>query len=115
MDPTNATHYRAQVEDFRRQHRTGLVTLVFTDIVESTQLKRSLGDHVGAALIQQHRALLRELLRQFPESEEIETAGDSFLLVFSKPSAAATFGLELLHRQKKLGDTSGQPVPIRIG
>src|SRR5512137_2505672 len=107
MDPQRALQHRVQVEEFRRQHRTGLVTLIFTDIVESTLLKHTLGDRAGAALIQQHRALVRELLRQFPESEEIETAGDSFLLVFSKPSDAVTFGLLLLNvllRQQCVSD-----------
>ena len=28
-----ALQHRAQVEEFRRKHRTGLVTLLFTDIV----------------------------------------------------------------------------------
>jgi class 3 adenylate cyclase len=115
MDAPNAAQHRLQVEEFRRRHRTGLVTLLFTDIVESTALKRALGDHAGTALIQQYRALVRELLRQFPESEEIETAGDSFLLVFRKPSAAVTFGLQLQHCQRQLGETSGQPVRLRIG
>jgi class 3 adenylate cyclase/tRNA A-37 threonylcarbamoyl transferase component Bud32 len=113
MDPHDATHHREQVEEFR--HRTDLVTLVFTDLVESTQLKQTLGDHAGATLIQQHRTLVRELLGQFSESSEIETAGDSFLLVFSKPSSAVIFGLALLNRQKKLAENTGQPVPLRMG
>jgi hypothetical protein len=100
---------------FSQKHRTGLVTLVFTDIVESTKLKQTLGDHAGAAIIQQHRALVRELLRQFPESEEIETAGDSFLLVFSKPSDAVTFGLLLVHRQNKLAEGTGHTLRLRLG
>jgi class 3 adenylate cyclase len=36
--------------------RTGLVTLLFTDIVSSTALKQRLGDKAGALLIQQQRA-----------------------------------------------------------
>jgi hypothetical protein len=32
MNPPNTAHYRVQVEEFRRRHRTGLVTLVFTDM-----------------------------------------------------------------------------------
>ena len=39
-----ALEHRGQVEEFRRKHRTGLVTLVFTDLVGSTQLKAALGD-----------------------------------------------------------------------
>ena len=35
-------------------------------------------------------------MRGFAGGEEIETAGDSFLIVFSKPSDAVHFGL-LLH------------------
>ncbi len=83
MDLELALQHRAQVEEFRRKHRTGLVTLVFTDIVGSTQLKQALGDREGVALIQHHRALVRDLLSQFKEAEEIETAGDSFFIVSS--------------------------------
>jgi class 3 adenylate cyclase len=36
---------------------------------------------------------LRQTLKEFPESEEIETAGDSFLLIFAKPSDAVRFAL----------------------
>jgi hypothetical protein len=71
-----------------------------------TALKHALGDHAGMALIQQHWALVRELLSKFPGSEEIETAGDSFLLVFIKPSQAVTFALLLQHRQRELAETS---------
>jgi class 3 adenylate cyclase len=74
-----------------------------------------LGDHAGTALLQQHRALVRELLRKFPGSEEIETAGDSFLLVFSKPSEAVIFALLLQHRQRELGEPSQRRVSLRIG
>ena|SRR3989442_6518455 len=36
-----ASEHRAQVEEFRRKHRTGLLTLVFTDIVGSTRLEHA--------------------------------------------------------------------------
>ena len=37
-----AIERRAKVEEFQRKHRTGLLTLLFTDIVDSTKLKQSL-------------------------------------------------------------------------
>ena len=74
------------------RHQTGLITILFTDLVGSTTLKQQVGDRTGATLIQQHHALVRELLRGFPGGEEIETAGDSFLIVFSRPSDAVHFG-----------------------
>src|ERR1043165_9924248 len=92
--PTPATAGDAPVPPPR--HQTGLITILFTDLVGSTALKQQLGDRTGASLIQQHHSLVRELLRGFPCGEEIETAGDSFLIVFTKPSDAVHFGL-LLH------------------
>jgi class 3 adenylate cyclase len=44
MDFELALRHRTQVEEFRLRHRTGLLTLVFTDIVGSTQLKQAPGD-----------------------------------------------------------------------
>lgn len=115
MTPESAAPKSERVTVLFRKHRTSLVTLVFTDIVESTQLKSTLGDQAGAAFIQQHRALVRELLRQVPGGDEIETAGDSFLLVFSKPSAAVTFALLLQHQQRESSKRSGHSVPLRVG
>ena len=98
-----ALQHRAQVEEFRRKHRTGLLTLVFTDIVGSTALKQRLGEREAASLFQDYRELVRRQRARFSESEEIETAGDSFLLVFTRPSEAVEFALIL---QTELGTWS---------
>ena len=97
------------------QAQTGLVTLLFTDIVSSTALKQRLGDKAGAALIQEQRALVRQLLTTYPGAEEIETAGDSFLLSFSKPSDAVRFALVLQRRLRGLNREDATPLQERIG
>ena len=91
------------------RHQTGLITIVFTDLVGSTALKQQLGDRAAAGLIQQHHGLVRELLRGFTGGEEIETAGDSFLIVFSRPSDAVHFGLLLQARLRELKAEVGGP------
>ena len=53
---------RRAVEEFRKRHRTDVLTLLFTDVVGSTELKRRLGDVGGIELIQRHRTVVRELL-----------------------------------------------------
>ena len=95
--------------------RTGLVTLLFTDIVSSTALKQQLGDKAGAALMQQQRVLVRQLLAACPGAEEIETAGDSFLLSFPKPSDAVRFALILQARLQLLNQAQAVPLQERIG
>src|SRR5947207_15008044 len=87
-----------RVEEFQRRHRVGLVTLLFTDIVGSTELKQRYGEQEAVALIQEHHALVRTLLREFSQAEEVETAGDSFLLLFGRPSEAVSFAVALQAR-----------------
>ena len=115
MDLKIALDHRAQVEQFRHKYRTGLVTLLFTDIVGSTKLKQALGDRDAVALMHHHHALVREILRQFPDGQEISTAGDSFFLVFIKPSDAVRFALLLQLRLRGLNQGSSHPVLDRIG
>jgi len=115
MDPQDASTSQAQVEAFGRRHRTGLVTLVFTDMVGSTALKQQLGDHVGAQLIEQHHALVRATLQEFSDGEELSTAGDSFFLVFATPSAGVKFALILQQRLRELSRQAPVPVQDRVG
>jgi class 3 adenylate cyclase len=112
--PTEANH-RRKVEEFQRRHRLGIVTLLFTDMVGSVDLKQRLGDLAGADLIKTHHAALRELLATFPEAEEIDRAGDSFFVVFTRPSDAAKFSLLLHERLRELNLSTVEPVTDRVG
>ena len=91
-----------------------LAAIVFTDIVGSTKLKNELGDHEAVALIKRHHGLVREALAGFKEGEEIETAGDSFFVVFSKPSDAVKFAL-LVQSKLRAFSQKGHPISVRIG
>src|SRR5438093_4135503 len=115
VDVPIAREHRAQVEEFRRKHRTGLLTLVFTDIVGSTALKQGLGEREAATLFQDYRALVRSQRAQFPDSEEIETAGDSFLLVFATPSQAVEFALLLKTQLESWSKARGIGLHQRVG
>ncbi|MDQ7781023.1 MAG: adenylate/guanylate cyclase domain-containing protein, partial [Planctomycetota bacterium] len=86
---------RARIEEFRKRHRTSLLTLVFTDVVGSTLLKQRRGDSAATAILQAHAALVRDILAHTPDAQEISTAGDSFFCVFVRPSDAISFALRL--------------------
>jgi eukaryotic-like serine/threonine-protein kinase len=94
---------------------TGLVTLVFIDIVGSVALKQQLGDRPAARLIETHHQLVRETLREAGAGKEIETAGDSFLIMFTTPSEAVTFALRLQGRLRELNREQAVPVLDRLG
>jgi tetratricopeptide (TPR) repeat protein/class 3 adenylate cyclase len=90
-----STRRREALESFQRKHHLGQLTVVFTDIVASTDLKQMLGDVAAQALMKAHHDRVREILADFPDAQEIETAGDSFLLVFANPADAVAFALRL--------------------
>src|SRR5947208_398199 len=110
MDLPLATEHRAKVEAFQRRHRIAVLTLLFTDIVGSTKLKQDLGDSKAVTLIQNHRDLFRELLRRFPEAEEITHAGDSFFVIFPRPSEAVRFAPSWQWPLRSGGSSSAVPL-----
>ncbi len=112
--PLSAEH-RARVEEFQRTHRIGLLTMVFTDIVDSTKLKQELGDTAALTLIEDHHNVIRNTLKPFAEGQVIDTAGDSFFIVFSKPSDAVKFSLLVQSRLRPRADMRGPRVVDRVG
>jgi class 3 adenylate cyclase len=64
-----------------------LSTLLFTDIVNSTERAADLGDARWRDLVQQHHALVRQELLRF-RGREIDTAGDGFFASFDGPARA---------------------------
>lgn len=64
-----------------------LVTLLFTDIVGSTELAGRLGDARWRDLLDRHDATVRRQLERF-RGKEIKTMGDGFLATFDGPARA---------------------------
>lgn len=64
-----------------------LVTVLFTDIVESTAQASALGDRVWRDRLDRHDAMVRRQLERF-QGREIKTIGDGFLATFDGPARA---------------------------
>jgi class 3 adenylate cyclase len=58
-----------------------LASVLFTDIVGSTQLAASLGDRAWRELLGRHNRIVRDQLDRF-RGREVQTTGDGFLAVF---------------------------------
>jgi class 3 adenylate cyclase len=82
-----------EVEEFITGRRGGaeptrvVATVMFTDVVGSTERARALGDRAWADLLEVHNARVRAELRRFG-GREIDTAGDGFLASFDSPASA---------------------------
>ena len=74
-------------EESRSVPESVLATLLFTDIVGSTERAADLGDRDWRDLLAQHNALVRRELARFG-GEERDTAGDGFFATFDGPARA---------------------------
>ena len=79
-----------------------LATILFTDIVGSTDMARSLGDSAWSRLVDQHHAAVRRELDRYA-GEEIDTAGDGFFAVFDGPARAIRCALGIQDAVSRLG------------
>jgi serine/threonine protein kinase/class 3 adenylate cyclase len=59
----------------------GTVTLMFSDIEDSTVLTESLGDQAWQELLRRHNALIRDQIRAH-DGFEVKTMGDGFMVAF---------------------------------
>ncbi len=66
---------------------TVLATVLFTDIVGSTERAAELGDRAWRDLLQDHHVAVRRELSRF-RGRELDTAGDGFFAVFDGPARA---------------------------
>jgi class 3 adenylate cyclase len=64
-----------------------LTTVMFTDLVRSTERASAVGDQAWREILAGHHALVRRELRRF-SGEERDTAGDGFFATFDGPARA---------------------------
>jgi len=64
-----------------------LATILFTDLVGSTERARELGDRSWTSLLDRHNDAIRTALARF-SGEEIDTTGDGFFAIFDGPARA---------------------------
>ncbi len=83
----------AELREFVTGERRGperdrvLGTVLFTDIVGSTERAAELGDAAWRHLLEQHHRIVRDRIREF-RGREIKTTGDGFLAMFDGPTRA---------------------------
>jgi pimeloyl-ACP methyl ester carboxylesterase len=85
-----------------------LATVLFTDIVGSTELAARIGDRAWSDLLDRHHRLVRGELARF-RGREVNTAGDSFLATFDGPARGIRCALSVRDAVKPLG------IQIRAG
>lgn len=85
-----------------------LATVLFTDIVGSSEQATEMGDRAWRKLLDAHDAVVRTQLERF-RGREVKNTGDGFMATFDGPARAIRCALELVGGLRSLG------IDIRAG
>lgn len=85
-----------------------LTTVLFTDIVGSTETAASLGDQRWASLLDSHDRTVRDTLTHF-RGQEINTTGDGFVASFDGPARAIRCAMAIGEAMRSLN------IDLRMG
>jgi class 3 adenylate cyclase len=85
-----------------------LATVMFTDIVGSTERASEIGDRRWRELLDEHERLTRSELDRF-QGREVKTTGDGVLATFDGPARAIRCARALATETDRLG------LPVRVG
>ncbi len=111
-DPTELVGHVAKFVDALRSEEAELdrvlATVMFTDIVGSTQKAAELGDVRWADLLRRHHASVRALLARY-RGTEVDTAGDGFFATFDGPARAVRCAEAIVEAVRGLG------LQVRVG
>jgi class 3 adenylate cyclase/pimeloyl-ACP methyl ester carboxylesterase len=87
---------------------TVLATVLFTDLVSSSERAAELGDREWAELLSRHNATIRQELARF-RGGEVDTAGDGFFASFDGPARAIRCARAVVETVHELG------LEVRVG
>lgn len=93
---------------------TSIVTVLFTDLVQSTDALSRLGEGQAEALRQTHFALLREAIRQ-ASGTEVKNLGDGLMVVFSSATDAVGCAVAMQQALDRHNRRGGEPLLMRVG
>jgi class 3 adenylate cyclase len=99
---------RAMEEAVSEAGNRSLATVMFTDIVASTETLQRIGDAAWRDLLAAHNARLRVELSVY-RGREIKTTGDGFLAVFDSATRAVRCAIAMVTAARSLG------LSIRVG
>lgn len=97
---------------------SGVRTILFTDVVNHTEMMRRLGDGKGRDVLREHERITREVLKSHG-GDEVKSMGDGFMASFSSVARAVECAIDLQRAfeegsRRSTGD-AGEAIKIRIG
>lgn len=94
---------------------TGIRSVLFTDIVGSTDMTQRLGDEAAMEIIGVHDRIVREALAAMG-GHEVKHTGDGIMAAFLSAASAIRCGMQVQKDLRSHRESNGdQPLQVRIG
>jgi class 3 adenylate cyclase len=93
------------------QISVGTLTVLFTDLKNSTRLYREIGDATAFGHVMNHFDVLKQVIAE-GDGALVKTIGDAVMAVFRQPVAALR---AMLHAQQRLAQDGTQPLNLKAG
>lgn len=106
--------FATEVLSADQQISVGNLTILFTDLKESTQLYETIGDGPAYSDVKRHFDYLITHIRD-NEGAVVKTIGDSVMAVFSSEMNALKAAVEIQENIGRLNEKLTKPVRLRIG
>ncbi len=93
----------------------GTLTIMFTDLQDSTRITNQVGDMRAQEFLRTHNSIVRELI-QAHEGHEVKGQGDGFMVVFTSARVAVRCAVAIQKRLAEYNAASPElPIIVRIG
>jgi class 3 adenylate cyclase/ketosteroid isomerase-like protein len=114
LDQLEETIRREQPDMSGTLAADGTVTIVFTDIVDSTVLTTRLGDHAWRDVLRRHDIVIEETTVAHGGTV-VETQGDGSMLAFSSARRAVSCAQAIQREVESVFADDSPPIRVRIG
>jgi class 3 adenylate cyclase len=96
-------------------HDSGIRTVLFTDIVESTSLTQKLGDDAAMEFLRVHDEIVRDALAR-SKGREVKHTGDGIMASFVSAAAAVRCAAQIQRElARRAREQDNHPIKVRIG
>jgi class 3 adenylate cyclase len=94
-------------------HDSGIRTVLFTDIVNSTSLTQGMGDEKAMEFLHAHDAIVRDALAA-SHGREVKHTGDGIMASFVSAAAAVRCATQIQRELARREQEAGNEVPIKV-
>jgi len=92
----------------------GTVTIMFSDIEDSTEKTDRLGDKAWMEVLREHNAIVRKQIKAHG-GFEVKSEGDGFMVAFQSAGKALACAAAIQKALVERNETAAEPVKVRVG